>query len=275
MLGVRQELLGLDVAEQWAELADSSERSGLLRTSDESGALSSVDPFAGTVAALLRIADLGGAMGDARVDSACRWLLAHVDKSDEKARQEELRWYARAAKALVRLGHEDDPIVESLYQWFSETMRADGGWLPSWVVRDELGPGGEEAVTDPTLPSHLATTCAVARAFGASPRRREWPLVRNVGEAILNSIGREGRYPHEEVEAWSRYDDSREHPSRYGVLATIADLPFNGEDPRIAEATQWVLDHQGEDGRWEANDRLTLEVLTTLKRLHEASRVCG
>lgn len=275
VLGVRRDLLGQDVAEQWAALADLPERIALLRASDESGALSSVDSFAGTVAALLRVADLGGAMSDPRVDAACRWLLRHVGQSDEVARREDLRWFARAARALVRLGHEDDPVVEDLYRWFAATIRPDGGWLPSWVVRDQFGPGGEAAVSDPTLPSHIATTCAVARAFGASPRRREWPVVRQVGEAILNCVGRDGRYPNEEAEAWGRHDDSREHPSRYGVLSAIAELPFNAEDPRVAEVMRWVLEHQDENGRWERNDLLTLDVLIALKRLHEASRACG
>lgn len=275
VLRVRRDVLGQDVVGELEDLARLPSREMVLRAADPSGALSSVDPFAGTIAALLRVFETGGAMGDPRVDAGCRWLVERIASANDAERLDDLRWFARGARALALLGHEDEPALESLFEWIRDRIRADGGWLPTWVVRDELGPDGDAAVDDPTLPSHVATTCAVARAFGASPRRRAWPVVRRIGEFLLSSIGRAGRYAGEEPEAWDRHDIAGEHPSRYGVLSAIAHLPFNAEDPRVAAAIRWVLDQQDDDGRWAADDRLTVDVLIALKRLDHASRICG
>lgn len=274
---VRRDVLGADVTAEIESLASHPARERLFSAARPDGSLSGVDPLGGTIDALLRLHDLGGVLCDPRVVKAVEWLLDAIDDCPESDRLQDLLWHARGLRAAVSLGFEDDPRVERGYRSLAGLARADGGWLPASAVLESLGETADpvDVARDPTVPSHIATTCAVTRAFTASPRRMDWPVVRGAAEFLLSAVGRDGSYTGEKSFSWDRWDPARETPSRYAVFTALAHVPYLAEDPRMAALARWILERQGDDGRWEHEDALTVDVLVALRRLSQAARVCG
>jgi hypothetical protein len=82
---------------------------------------------------LLILSDLGITKDDPRIARACELWMEHFSKKDggfgtDGSNRSELCIVGNTARALVRLGYEDDPRVKSAFEWLVKNQMSNGGW---------------------------------------------------------------------------------------------------------------------------------------------------
>lgn len=267
--------------------------------------------YRSTVWAVILLAELGASAAlDARVARACAYILDHAltagghftasgtPSGTVDCLQGNLCW------AVVELGY-DDPRLESAYEWMARTVTGEGVAPASdrqAAVRYYAGKHGPrfQCGSNNKLPCAWGAV-KVMLAFSAWPAEKRSPLIeRAVQEGVdflFSTDPAAAGYP-------TGYSDK---PSgnwwKFGFpVFYVTDLLQNvevlarlgyGDDPRLADARDLVLEKQDQHGRWlleysysgktwvdfgpkkQPNKWVTLRALRTLKAVDESGNSYG
>ncbi len=176
--------------------------------------------------------------------------------------------HARIVSFLIQFGYGDDPRVRSAIQWLLASQRGDGMW--------DCG--------RPSRPGCLRATHDVLRVAAIDAGAAADPAVARGAAAVRDLLMKGGMHRYHVGIPWTTLQWP---PFDYGLATTLdslARLGYTGADPKIAEATDYLVSRQLDDGCWpldqtssrppfdpgppgQPNKWVTVEVLKTLKLL--------
>jgi hypothetical protein len=250
--------------------------------------------YQGTVWQILLLAELGADPSDKRVKLGCEYLLSHSIASNGA--------FSALAKpvpsgavpclngnmlyALQRLGFGDDPRVQRALGWLAVAVTGEGDF--QYLKSGTTGPCF-------ACSANNAQPCAwggnkVLRALTARPEDERTPeMERAIQTGVDFLFSRdpvEADYPYtgRVSSTWLKFGFPLSYWSDVlETTAVLADLG-RGDDPRLGNAIQFILEKQDEQGRWKLENTMnrmwveierkrepskwvTLRVLRVLKRV--------
>ncbi len=145
---------------------------------------------------------------------------------------------ANMARALIRMGYEDDPRVRRTLEWLARTAHPKGGWTCRFSTD---GPA-----TGRTLDAWEGLS-----AFAAYPRAK-WTaeMERVVSLGAEYYLERELHLQGDRYEPWYRMHWPNHY--YYDLLVGLDTLTALGyaDDPRLKFALDWLKKRRRADGRW-------------------------
>ncbi len=145
---------------------------------------------------------------------------------------------ANMARALLRMGYEDDPRVRKTLEFLVRTAHPKGGWTCRWN-------------RDAPAPSRTLDAWEGLGAFAAYPRSKWTPTMRAcVERGAEYFLERELHLQGDRYEPWYRFH----WPTHYYYdllvgLDCLTELGY-GKDPRLGYALQLLRSKRRKDGRW-------------------------
>jgi hypothetical protein len=145
---------------------------------------------------------------------------------------------ANMARALIRLGYEDDPRVQRTLEWLVKTAHPNGGWTCRYAK-------------DGPATSRSLDAWEGLGAFAAYPRSK-W--TRSMQDCVERGaeyyLERELHIQGERYEPWYRFHWPVHY--YYDLLVGLDILTALGyaDDPRLAYALDLLRSKQRADGRW-------------------------
>lgn len=186
---------------------------------------------------MLVLSDLGMTKGDPRVRRAAELWKERFSKPDggfgsDGSKRSHLCIAGNTARALIKLGYKEDPLVKSALEWLVKDQAENGGWSC-------YGSGGN-------LDSWEGMS-----AFAAYPRELWTRGIKTAVERgaefyLRKSMDQQGaRY-----EPWYRFH----YPVHY-YYDLLVGLDFMtalgyGGDKRLSRAVEILKGKRGQDGRW-------------------------
>jgi hypothetical protein len=181
---------------------------------------------------------------------------------------------------LIRASWADDPRVEAGMRWLLSMRQDDGGWTVPILTRDldretkhRLTSSFAEPVEpDRSRPFSHNWTDMVLRAFAAHPRYRRSPEALAAARLLMSSFFAPDAYPsYREARYWVRFEQW--WPNLLTAMESLVWLGFGTDDPDVAAALDWFVDHQATDGLWDT-DYGTGTSGSPLERAWVSLRIC-
>jgi hypothetical protein len=238
--------------------------------------------YRSTVWQIIFLAELGADLADERVRRGCDYLLGHAIAANGafSAYQKPVPsgcipcLNGNLLRALLRLGYLDDERVGAALDWLARATTGEGGFR--YLKSGTSGP-------DFACSANGGQPCAwgankALRALLAAPSRLRTPAVERALEAgaafLLSRDPAVADYPYtgRVSSTWFRLG----FPLTYwsDVLETagvLVDLGYGG-DPRLANALQFVLSKQDDDGRWELENALSGKMWVDIEERRKPSK---
>jgi len=238
--------------------------------------------YRSTVWQIIFLAELGADPADERVRQGCEYLLGHsiAANSAFSAYQKPVPsgcipcLNGNLLHALLRLGYADDERVGAALDWLARAITGEGGfrYLRSGTSGPDFacsanggqpcGWGANKAMRALlVVPSHLRTL-SIERALEAGA---EFLLSRDPAAADYAHTGRVSS-------TWFKLG----FPLTYwsDVLETtgvLVDLGYS-DDPRLANALQFVLSKQDGEGRWKLENALSGKMWADIEEKRKPSK---
>jgi hypothetical protein len=223
--------------------------------------------YRSTVWQIIFLAELGADPGDERVQRGCEYLLSHsiAVNGAFSAYQKPVPsgcipcLNGNLLCALQRLGYADDPRVQAALGWLVRAITGEGGFR--YLKSGTSGPCF-------ACSANLRQPCGwgankAMKALIAIPLEHRTPALQralDVGaEFLLSHDPAVADYPYTQrvSSTWFKFG----FPLTYwsDVLETTAVLTElgYGDDPRLANALQFILSKQDAQGRWKLENALT------------------
>jgi hypothetical protein len=157
---------------------------------------------------------------------------------------------------LIEAGYADDPRIEAGLEWLLRMRQDDGGWVvpaqtvppskktPSFWHKAALPP-------DRARPSsHLATGMAL-RALAVHPEFRKRKEARLAAERLKDSFFRAEKYNDRKAPGyWTKFGFPYWWTDLLMALDSVTLIGSGADDPHVAAAVRWFIDHQDKDGLW-------------------------
>ena len=176
--------------------------------------------------------------------------------------------HARIVRFLVQFGYGDDPRLRAAIDWLLASQRSDGMW--------DCG--------RPTRPGCLRATHDVLRVAAIDARAAADPAIARAAAAVRDLLMGSGMHRYHVGIPWTTLQWPPFDYSLPTTLHSLARLGYTVADPKLAEATDYLLSRQLEDGSWPLDQTssrppfdpgppgkpskwVTLEVLQALKLL--------
>jgi hypothetical protein len=222
--------------------------------------------YRSTVWSLLILAELAAHLDDDRVRRGCDYLLDHG-----RAQNGAFSAYRKPVPsgafhclngnmvfALQRLGFADDPRLREARDWLARSIV---GEQPITYYASAVAAPGFACGVNGGLPCAWGANKAV-RALLDVPTGARDSLVQSALEAsaefLLSRDPAVADYPYTERVSTTWFKPG--FPLSYwsDVLETVSNLVRlgYGEDPRVRNCIEWVVDQQGKDGRWKLKNDL-------------------
>ena len=161
---------------------------------------------------------------------------------------------------LIKAGYGDDPRVERCLEWLLSVRMEDGGWAHpalaeglSWDESTRLS-----TTTAPVIPfDRSKTSCNLVtgmtlRAFACHPGHRHREEPRKAGELLASRFFKANVYnTYKAADNWVRFQYPFWWNNLLMALDSLSLMGFTSEHPRVAEALDWFVEHQREDGLWD------------------------
>ncbi len=171
-------------------------------------------------------------------------------------------YYSGAILALlIRAGYADDARIERGLQWLLRMRQDDGGWVATVFQTLDLSGADTRRLTStdvPTLREHDRArpfshnwTGMVLRAFAAHPRHRHTPPVVHAARLLTSRLFRPDVYAsYRHPDNWVRFQVPFWWNHLVAALDTLSLIGLPADDPGIAAALDWLVEHQEATGLW-------------------------
>ena len=199
--------------------------------------------FLGTHWAMLALADLGATRAIPKLQESCEyWMkkspLVGGGVGGLGQSKGHHCFTANMARALLRMGYEDDPRVHKTLEFLVQTAHPKGGWTCRWNK-------------ETPAPSRTLDAWEGLGAFAAYPRSM-WttPMTVCVERSSEYFLERELHLQGDRYEPWYRFH----WPTHYYYdllvgLDCLTGLGY-GKDRRLGYALKFLLSKRRKDGRW-------------------------
>jgi hypothetical protein len=162
---------------------------------------------------------------------------------------------------LIKAGYEDDPRTEKGFQWLLSMRQDDLGWsvpiLTHDFDRDTMyrltSQYAEPVEPDRSRPFSHNWTGMVLRAFAAHSTYRRSEAAKTAASLLKSRFFQPDCYTsYQAASYWVRF----QYPFWWNNLVAALDsisLIDPARDEHVEEALDWLVDHQEEDGLWNAS----------------------
>jgi hypothetical protein len=232
---------------------------------------------------IIILADLGAdAAADERVQRGCEYLLNHsiaangafsvyikpVPSGSVHCLNGNLLY------ALLRLGYIDDPRVQTALDWQARAITGEGAFR--YLKSATSGPNFACAVNE-SLPCGWGAVKAM-KALAAVPPDKRTPTMKSAIEAgvefLFSRDPAVADYPYAQrvSSTWFKFGFPLSYWS--DVLETttaLAELGY-GNDPRLANALDFILSKQDAQGRWKLENSLNGKMWTDIEEKKKLSK---
>lgn len=238
--------------------------------------------YRSTIWQIIFLAELGADAGDERVRRGCEYVLSHsIAKNGAfSALQKPVPSGAvhclngNLIYALLRLGFGEDCRVQTATDWLARSISGEGEF--KYLKSAVCGPGFCCAVNE-GQPCAWGANKAL-KALLAIPAAERTPAIRHAldrgAEFLLDRDPAVADYPYTQrvSSTWFKLG----FPLTYwsDVLETVqnlVDLGY-GDDPRLANAIQFILDKQDEQGCWKLENSLKGKMWSDIEQKGRASK---
>jgi hypothetical protein len=163
---------------------------------------------------------------------------------------------------LIQAGYADDPRVEKGLQWLLAMRQADGGWTIPILTHKFNGKTmyrltsqyAEPVEPDRSMPFSHNWTDMVLRAFAAHPVYRTLQAARTAACLLKSRFFQPDCYPsYQAASYWVRFEYPFWWPHLVSALYSISLIGLSKDDEQIAKGLHWLVEHQCEDGLWNAS----------------------
>ncbi len=160
---------------------------------------------------------------------------------------------------LIQAGYGEDRRVEKGFRWLLSMRQDDGGWTVPIQTRAFSGKEMYRLTSrhmDPVEPdrakpfSHNCTGM-VLRAFAAHERRRKSAEAGLAAGLLAGRFFQPDAYSsYHAADYWIRFQYPSWWNNLVAALDSITRIGLSAQDPRIAKALEWLIEHQERDGLW-------------------------
>jgi len=243
-----------------------------------------------TLKNLFRLFDFGCTAADRPVQKAVEFLfLSQTREGDFRAasiNEYTPGFHALSLEILCRYGLDGEARVVRGFRWFLRSRQKDGGWaIPCRTLsRREaarhfrIAPStkGKPAKSDTSKPSAHFITGLALRALAESPSLRGSRESRAAADLLVRRFFQEDKYEdRRDASHWEELSYPFWSTNILSVLDALVKMGFDGRQPKVGAALDWLVRQQNESGCWEAESRkatlddhlwVTFAVLRVLKR---------
>jgi hypothetical protein len=160
---------------------------------------------------------------------------------------------------LIQAGYANDRRVEKGFRWLLAMRQDDGGWTIPILTHPFSGKAMYRLTStfmDPVEPDRSKPfshnwTGMVLRAFAVHPKRRASQAAKTAADLLADRFFQEDGYSsYRAASYWVRFQYPFWWNNLVAALDSISRIGIPAEDPRIARALGWLVEHQGKDGLW-------------------------
>ena len=239
--------------------------------------------YRGTTWQIIILADLGAdPAADERVQRGCEYLLSHSIASNGA-----FSVYTKPVPsgsvhclngnllyALLRLGYGDEPRVQTALDWQARAITGEGAF--QYLKSGTSGPSFACSVNE-GLPCGWGATKAM-KALAAVPSNQRTPVIERAVEAgVAFLFSRDpalADYPYTQrvSSTWFKLGFPLSYWSDVLETTTVlAELGY-GNDPRLANALEFILSKQDDQGRWKLENSLNGKMWTDIEEKKKPSK---
>jgi hypothetical protein len=160
---------------------------------------------------------------------------------------------------LIPAGYADDPRVEKCFRWLLSMRQDDGAWSVPIITHPFNGKEMYRLTSrhmDPVEPdrakpfSHNATGM-VLRAFAVHEKYRKSDAAKKAAGLLAERFFQPDAYAsYHAASYWVRFQYPFWWNNIVAALDSISRIGLPADDPRIANALDWLAGHQERDGLW-------------------------
>ncbi len=162
---------------------------------------------------------------------------------------------AAMIELFIKAGLVHDHRIDKAFEWLASIRQDDGGWaIPFRTRKKQLSI--IKARTNPLEPdrsqpfSHLITG-VVLRAYAVHPKLKHSTIALNAAELLLSNLFKDDNYPDRKDKSfWLKFTFPFWFTDLISATDSLTLLGFSAEEPQIAKAMKWFVDHQSSDGLW-------------------------
>lgn len=246
--------------------------------------------YSGTVWNLIFLEQLGADAADRRIQRACRYVLSmcrttaggfgasgsHLERNPPPSSALHCL-NGNLLRALVGLGHVDDPIVRAASDWAARTIL--GEEVDRWYASGTAGPGFACGANDghPCAWGAIKTLRGLATIPAEARTDREARAITRGVEFLLSTDPAAAAYPMPDSDtkpssSWFKLG----FPSGYvaDVLQNLEVLAELGQasDARLDNAYRWLLGQADDRGRWRNRYAYARKTTVPIEAQGQASR---
>lgn len=238
--------------------------------------------YRGTAWQIIILADLGADPTDERVQRGCEYLLSHSIASNGA-----FSVYTKPVPsgsvhclngnllyALLRLGYGDDPRVQTALDWQVRAITGEGAF--QYLKSATSGPNFACSVNE-GQPCGWGAVKAM-KALAAVPPDQRTPAIERAIEAgvefLFSRDPAAADYPYTQrvSTTWFKFGFPLSYWSDVlETTAALAELGY-GNDPRLANALEFILTKQDAQGRWKLQNSLNGKMWADIEEKKKPSK---
>ena len=163
---------------------------------------------------------------------------------------------------LIQAGCVDDPRIDKVFQWLLEMRQSDGGWTIPLITHKldrKIQYFLTSQVAEPLQPDHSRpfshnATGMILCAFAVHPGRKNSEAARTAASQYKSRFFQADVYTsYQSAGYWVRFEYPFWWNSLVSGLDSLSRMGFSKEDPSIAQALGWLVDHQETSGLWKTS----------------------
>ena len=175
---------------------------------------------------------------------------------------------------LVKAGYGNDSRVKLCLEWLLSIQMNDGGWAHpmlteglSWNEISKLSTTTGEVMTfNKNSTSCNLITGMTLRAFACHPEYKHRKEALRAGELLSSRFFKPNVYnTYKAADNWVRFQYPFWWNNLLMALDSLSLMGFKSEHPMVAEALDWFIDHQSDDGLWENSYKKNAKKIDTDK----------
>jgi hypothetical protein len=179
---------------------------------------------------------------------------------------------------LVKAGYGGDPRVEDAIRWLIRVKQRDGGWAYpgltaglNWEEGARITSQHAETLPfDPSKPFSHSVTGMALRGLACHPKYAHSPDAAKAGELLASRFFKPDTYnSFRAADYWLRFQYPFWWNNLVMALNSLQKIGFKEDHPRVAEALDWLIEHQSGDGLWDYSYRKESRKIDTEKARDE------
>lgn len=193
------------------------------------------------------------------IKSAAEYLFSfQTDEGDIRGiygSQYTPNYTAAILELLIKAGYGNDKRIEKAFQWLISIRQNDGGWaIPLRTCNtnlDIIGMGNSPLQPNKNKPFSHMVTGVVLRAFAAHKVYRNSKVAKKAAGLLLQNLFEKDNYSDRgTTDFWLRFTFPFWFTDLISAMDSLSQLGVASDEPKMADAINWFIDHQQKDGLW-------------------------